>query len=169
MLVLSRRVLRVLLVLNWVFVAFFALVAALLLSPVGGGEALAALGRTLPADQAALLVQAVIWLMVLGIAAGVAAHLIFARMLSIVATAIAGDPFTLVNAQRLRTVGWALLAIQLLDLGFGYISFMVESGTVETFGWSPTVGGWIAVLMVFVLARVFEQGSRMRDELAMTV
>lgn len=169
MLVLSRRVLKVLLVLNWVFVAFFAAVAAALLSPFGGEQAVAALSRTLPPDQAVLLVRAVIWLMALGIAAGFAAHVLFRRMLAIVATAIAGDPFTIANAQRLRAVGWALLVIQVLDLGFGYLSFMVESATIETFGWSPTVGGWIAVLMVFVLARVFEQGSRMRDELVMTV
>ena len=168
MLVLSRRVLRVLLVLNWVFVAFFAALLAALLSPIGA-HVVGELSRTIPPEQAAQIVRTMIWLMALGIAAGVAAHLIFTRMLRIVATAIAGDPFTLANARRLRMIGWALLAIQILDLGFGYISLMVESGTSETFGWSPTVGGWISVLMVFVLARVFEQGSRMRDELAMTV
>lgn len=168
MLILSRRVLRVLLVLNWVFVALFAILLAALLSPVGA-QVLGELSRTMPPDQAAQMVRTMMWLMALGIAAGIAAHLIFTRMLAIVATAIGGDPFTSANARRLRIIGWALLAIQILDLGFGYISLMVESGTDETFGWSPTIGGWIAVLMVFVLARVFEQGSRMRDELAMTV
>lgn len=168
MLVLSRRVLRVLLVLNWLFVAAFAALLATVLSPAGE-RFVAALSRSLPADQAAVVVGAMAWLMVLGIAGGVAAHVLFRRMLEIVAAAIAGDPFTSENAQRLRAIGWALLVLQCLDLCFGYISIMVEARTDETFGWSPTVGGWIAVLMVFVLARVFEQGSRMRDELAMTV
>jgi len=167
MLVLSRRVLQVLLVLNWVFVAFFALVLAALLAR--GDNAVAALAPTYPADQAAVLVRATSWLMAIGIAAGIAVHVMFRRMLAIVGTAIAGDPFTRANARRLRMVGWTLLAIQLLDLAFGAIAMMVTARTGETLGWSPSVGGWISVLMLFVLARVFEQGARMRDELAMTV
>jgi hypothetical protein len=168
MLVISRRVLRVLLVLNWLFVAAFAGLLAAVLSPASE-RFVAALSRTLPADQAAVIVGAFAWLMVIGILCGFAAHVLFRRMLQIVDSAIAGDPFTLENARRLRAIGWALLALQCLDLCFGYLSIMVEARTDESFGWSPTIGGWIAVLMVFVLARVFEQGSRMRDELAMTV
>jgi hypothetical protein len=167
MLLWSRRVLKLLLVLNWVFVAFFALLLAALV--LGGGQAVAALSRAYPPDLAALLVRAVAWMAALGIAAGIAVHILFRRMLEIVATAIAGDPFTLVNAQRLRAVGWALLFIQILDLAFGILAVTVETRIGERLGWSPSVGGWIAVLMLFVLARVFEQGSRMRDELAMTV
>ena len=169
MLVLSKRVLRTLLVLNWVFVAFFAALLIVLLSPAGGDHAVAALSRIYPPDHAAVLVRATIWLMAIGIAAGISAHILFRRMLAIVATAIAGDPFTLANARRLRVVGWALLAIQILDLVLGVLSMIVDSRTGEGLGWSPSVGGWIAVLMLFVLARVFEQGSRMRDQLAMTV
>jgi hypothetical protein len=87
-----------------------------------------------------------------------------------VAAAIAGDPFTLVNAERLRVVAWALLAIQIMDIAFGIVASMEDAQTSAILGgWSPSLSGWIAVLMLFVLARVFEQGSRMRDELAMTV
>jgi hypothetical protein len=32
-----------------------------------------------------------------------------------------------------------------------------------------SIGGWIAVLMVFVLARVFAAGSAMRDDLEGTI
>jgi hypothetical protein len=169
MLVLSRRVLWALLVLNWVFVAAFVAVMLFLLSPGGHDMAVAAITQTYTAEQAGALVGGTIWLMVIAIGAGIAAHFLFRRMLAIIDTAIAGDPFTRVNAQRLRVVGWALLAIQLLDLLFATLSIRVHTVTGEDLGWSPSVGGWIAVLMVFVLARVFEQGSRMRDELAMTV
>jgi len=169
MLIWSRRVLNILLVLNWLFVAFFAALLVVLLLPLGGDRAVAALARTYPLDQAALLVRAAILLMAIGIAAGVAVHILFRRMLAIVATAIDGDPFTVANARRLRTIGWALLAIQILDLLFGILSIIIEARTGEAPGWSPSVGGWISVLMLFVLARVFEQGARMRDELAMTV
>jgi DUF2975 family protein len=169
MLILSRRVLRVLVVLNWLFMALFALIAAVLLSPVGGERAVAALSLTYAPDQALLLVRAATWLMVIAIAVGIAVHILFRRMLAIVATAVDGDPFIRANAGRLRAIGWALLAIQLLDLVFGALSTMVAARTGEGLGWSPSVAGWISVLMLFVLARVFEQGSRMRDELAMTV
>jgi amino acid transporter len=168
MLVVSKRVLWVLLVLNWVCVAFFAAFLAALLSPIGA-HVVGELSRLYPPDRAMLMVRAMIWLMALGIVAGFAVHIMFRRMLAIVATAIAGDPFTLANARRLRVVGWALLAIQILDLVFGALSITVNARGGEPFGWSPSVGGWISVLMVFVLAQVFEQGSRMRDELAMTV
>ncbi|MEA3047911.1 MAG: hypothetical protein QOJ53_2243 [Sphingomonadales bacterium] len=168
MLVVSKRVLWTLLVLNWVCVVLFAALLAALLSPIGA-HVVGELSRLYPPDQAMLMVRAMIWLMALGIAAGFAVHVMFRRMLAIVATAIAGDPFTLANARRLRVVGWALLAIQILDLVFGALSMTINVRSDDPFGWSPSVGGWISVLMVFVLARVFEQGSRMRDELAMTV
>jgi hypothetical protein len=35
--------------------------------------------------------------------------------------------------------------------------------------WSPGITGWVAVLLAFVLARVFLEGTRMRDDLEMTV
>jgi len=168
MLMLSRRVLKLLIVLNWLFVAFFAAMLAVLASPVYD-TALRALTDSHGPAQAAMTLRMLAWLMALGILTGLAAHILFHRMLAIVGTAIAGDPFTRENAARLRTVGWALLAIQIIDLGFGVISLSVDNLVDEPFGWNVSVGGWIAALMVFVLARVFEQGSRMRDELAMTV
>jgi hypothetical protein len=168
MLVVSKRVLWVLLVLNWIFVVAFAALLGALLSPIGT-HVVGELSRTQGPEAAILMVRSMIWLMALGIVAGFAVHVLFRRMLAIVATAIAGDPFTSANAQRLRAVGWALLLIQILDLVFGALSVIINAHTEGGLGWSPSVGGWISVLMVFVLARVFEQGSRMRDELAMTV
>jgi hypothetical protein len=36
-------------------------------------------------------------------------------------------------------------------------------------GWSFNITGWIAVLLLFVLARVFEQGAAMREDIEGTV
>jgi hypothetical protein len=74
-----------------------------------------------------------------------------------------------VNARRLRTIGWALLGLQLLDfpgalIGRCYPSLGPAAPDVT---FSP--GGWIAVLMVFVLSRVFAAGSAMKDDLEGTV
>lgn len=100
----------------------------------------------------------------------IAAHFIFKRLLAMLDTAVAGDPFTSANGARLQQIGWALLAIQLCDLAFGAAVTRIEAGMGDaSSGWAPSVTGWLAVLLVFVLARIFEQGARMRDDLALTV
>jgi hypothetical protein len=93
------------------------------------------------------------------------AHVLLTRLRAIVATVEAGDPFVAGNAGRLTTIAWSLLAIQLLDLCFGAISLALE----PTFGWNFALTGWLAVILLFVLARVFAHGARMREELEGTV
>lgn len=93
------------------------------------------------------------------------AHLIFTRLLRIVRSVGTGTAFAPLNATRLKTIAWALLAVQFLDLGFGWLSYGFEASP----GWSPSVTGWLAVLLLFVLAQVFEQGAAMREELDATV
>jgi hypothetical protein len=168
MLNLSRRVLQILMILN--IVAILA-AAAMLVGSIAASDFVAqGLAEQYAPDQAAKLIVLFRWIMVLTVVTGVAAHILLGRMLALVAAAIAGDPFTLVNAERLRVVAWALLAIQIMDIAFGIVASMEDAQTSAILGgWSPSLSGWIAVLMLFVLARVFEQGSRMRDELAMTV
>jgi hypothetical protein len=107
--------------------------------------------------------------MLLGIAMTVAADRLLAALAQIIASTGAGDPFILANARRLQTIGWSLLALQLLDLPAALINRFFPS--IGSAGPNPTfsVGGWIAVLMVFVLSRIFAAGSAMRDDLEGTV
>ena len=109
--------------------------------------------------------------LVLGIALMMApaAWLLFNRLLAILASVEAGDAFIAANGARLRTIGWALLAIQIVDLLYGAIAVRISASSGEYLGWSPSLGGWIAVLLVFVLAQVWTQGAAMRDELDATV
>jgi hypothetical protein len=81
----------------------------------------------------------------------------------------AGEPFSRVNAARLKTIAWALLATQLLDLGFGIVVGEMQSAIGTPLPWSFGLTGWLAVLMLFVLARMFAHGAEMQDELAATV
>jgi hypothetical protein len=70
----------------------------------------------------------------------------------------------------LQTVAWALLALQLLSLVIGAIGRAVSSAAHPLdldAGFS--INGWLAVLLTFLLARVFAEGSRMRDDLEGTV
>lgn len=80
-----------------------------------------------------------------------------------------GEPFASVNAARLRTIGWMLLAIQVLDLTLGAVSVYAQSLSIDFVAWQPSLTGWIAVLVAFVLARVFTVGAAMRDDLEGTV
>jgi hypothetical protein len=102
--------------------------------------------------------------------ASVPAQILLTALIRILRTVDAGDPFVAANARRLQAIGWALLAIQLLDAALGFvIGGIARTGADVATGWSPSIAGWLAVLLVFVLARVFAQGAAMRDELEMTV
>lgn len=106
---------------------------------------------------------------ILSIAAAVAVHQLFTRLLAIVESVRVGDPFVAANADRLQRIGWALLALQLLDLVLGAIALYFSRINVDFVTWTPSFTGWIGVVMIFVLARVFRLGAAMRDDLAMTV
>ena len=106
---------------------------------------------------------------VLSIAAAVAVHQLLTRVIAIVDSVRVGDPFVAINAGRLQRIGWSLLALQLLDLVLGTIALYFSRIDVDFVTWTPSFTGWIGVVMIFVLARVFRLGAGMRDDLAMTV
>ena len=123
-------------------------------------------GAALDVAQALTVIRL---MLVLGVASALAVHPILASLVRIVASVEAGDPFVDGNATLLVRIGWALLGLQLLDLAFGALERWIAMLKLQTTGWTPSLGGWIAVVMVFVLARVFRIGARMRDDLAATV
>lgn len=141
------------LLLSWIFPAQFA---ALLIPQNPGID--------VRADMVGLR-----WLMLIGIAMSVATDRLFVALVQIIASARAGDPFISANARRLQAIGWALLALQLIDIPSALLErfFPSLSSGAPNFPFSP--GGWLAVLMVFVLSRVFAVGSAMRNELEGTV
>jgi len=87
-----------------------------------------------------------------------------------VETVRAGDPFVASNAERLRAIAWTLLALQLLSIVIGAIGKAVSTPAHPVHldaGFS--INGWLAVLLTFLLARVFAEGTLMRDDLDGTV
>ena len=105
-------------------------------------------------------------LMVIGVIMAVASDRLLASLIAIVASAQHGDPFVPNNARRLQEIGWALLTLQLLDIPCALLArFWPSLGSAAPSG-AISVGGWVATLMVFVLARVFAAGTVMRDDLA---
>jgi len=97
-------------------------------------------------------------------------YLVLRRLLAIVETVRAGDPFVAANASRLQAIAWALLALQLLSLLIGAIAKAVSTPAHPLHlqaGFS--ISGWLAVLLTFLLARVFAEGALMREDLEGTV
>ena len=164
-LALARTVLRAGIVLNWLFGAF--VLALLVASLVAEAPVVAALGAN-PANPPLVLGMRLI--MAIGLASVPLAHVLLTRLLAIVETVGRGDPFVAANAARLQTIAWALLGLELLHLAAGAVSALASSpGEPFDIGWSFSFTGWLAVLLLFVLARVFDQGARMRDDLEGTV
>jgi hypothetical protein len=109
-------------------------------------------------------------IMVIGVVATPIANVVFSRLLSIVETVRAGDPFIIGNALRLQTIAWALLALEASRLIVAGIANAVSSPARPIhIDFNLSVTPWLAVLLLFVLARVFEHGARMREELEGTV
>ena len=109
-------------------------------------------------------------IMVIGILAVPVAYVVFSRLLSIVESVGVGEPFTIGNAGRLRTIAFALLGIELLHIAVVAIaSALSANGVPLRIGSNFDVTGWLAVLLLFVLAQVFREGSRMREDLEGTV
>lgn len=94
---------------------------------------------------------------------------IFVALIQMIATVSAGNPFVQANARRLQTIGWALVALQLLDILAGLLGKFYPSMSSVAPNGAISLVGWISVLMAFVLSRVFAAGSAMRDELEATV
>lgn len=164
----SRFAVRLFLLINLVCLVGF--VAAILLSfPVDGwivARLVRKYGPTLNVQGAMLALRMV---MVWGVVAGLVLHRILTQLLAILDTVRRGDPFTAANAMRIRAIAWAMLGLQLLDLVQGAMTAWFAALHVQFATWTPAFGGWVAVLLLFVLAQVFARGAEMRDELAGTV
>lgn len=160
-------VLRILVVLNWVYGA--AILGLLAFTFVNEPWFMKAID--VPAGTNALKIMAGLRLIAgLGLIAVPLNHAILKRLLAMVATVSRGDPFVAANAYRLQAIAWALLALQLLSMVIGAIGKVISSKEFPLHldaGFS--INGWLAVILTFVLARVFAEGTLMREDLEGTV
>jgi hypothetical protein len=109
-------------------------------------------------------------IMVIGIAAVPLSYVVLSRLRAIVDTVRDGDPFVAANAERLQTIAWAYLGLELLHIAVGAVA--ASSGSPAQpldIHWRFSFTPWVAVLLLFVLARVFDHGARMRADLEGTV
>ena len=163
----SRLVIRCAFFANRVFL--LAVVVGLALSWVFPAQFALLLSRTGHDADLSPTIHGLRLLMLVGVVMGLATDRLLSALGQLVATARAGDPFVAANARRLQAIGWSLLVLQLLDIPDALLTrFFPGLGSAAPVG-DVSVGGWLAVLMVFVLARVFAAGAVMRDELEATV
>ncbi len=159
-------VLRTLIVVNWLMAA---VILALLFVVPNEQWIMSALDLS-PSPEADRLVMGLRAIAVVGLATVPLNYAVLKRLLAIVETVRAGDPFVAANASRLQAIAWALLALQLLSLVIGAIVRTVSTPAhpldVDA-GFS--INGWLAVLLTFLLARVFAEGTLMREDLEGTV
>src|SRR5262249_15521025 len=162
----AHAALRVLIVLNWVM---GATIAALLLVMPHSHWIQRAFHLSASPD-AERLIRGLRAIAALGLVAIPLHYVVLKRLLAIVETVRAGDPFVAANALRLQAIAWALLALQLLSLVIGAIGKAISTPAHPLHlqaGFS--ISGWLAVLLTFLLARVFAKGTLMREDLEGTV
>jgi hypothetical protein len=160
-------ILRILIVLNWIY---GAIVLAILIGMFTAEHwTLTALGFPPSADTRPLILgmRAIAALGLVAVPLNLA---MLKRLAEMVVTVRVGNPFVAANAYRLSAIAWILLGQQLLSVIIGLIGKAVSSPAHPLHlnaGFSP--GGWLAVIMTFVLARVFAEGTLMREDLEGTV
>jgi hypothetical protein len=162
----SYVLLRILIVVNWL--SGVAILALLFVLP--NRQWIMSALELSPSPEAEQVVMGLRAIAVLGLAAIPLNHVILKRLLAIIETVRGGDPFVASNASRLQMIAWALLALQILSLVIGTVAKTVSTPAHPLHinaGFS--INGWLAVLLTFLLARVFAEGTLMREDLEGTV
>ena len=153
----ARVVLRLLILVNWLY--GLAILALLVVMP--NARWIMSAFDLAPGPDADRLILALQIVAVLGLVDLPLNYIVLKRLLGMVETVRMGDPFVAANAYRLQAIAWALLALQLLSIVIGEIGKAISTPAHPVqldAGFS--INGWLAVLLTFVLARVFAHGAR---------
>lgn len=159
------------------------LVIILIVLNILAGIAMAALVLVLPSREwivAALDLgksehtETIVWglraVAALGIVSVAFNHLILSRLSDILKSVGAGDPFVSENAYRLQAIAWFMLSLQIVGLVIAAVGrYLSAFNDRVDLGAGLSPAGWLAVLLTFVLARVFAEGTLMRRDLEGTV
>ena len=162
----ARVVMKILIVLNWLWGT--AILALLVVLP--NEQWIMSAFDLAPSPESERMVMGMRAIAVLGLVVVPLSYVVLKRLLAIVETVRAGDPFVSTNASRLQAIAWALLALQLLSLVIGAIAKALSTPAHPlNLDAGFSINGWLAVLLTFVLARVFAEGALMREDLERTV
>jgi hypothetical protein len=163
----ARPALTVLIALNLVYMTGIILMFVLSLTAV---DFLFDALRVHPGDHRPRFLFWMRSMMLVGVVAALVVDRVLRQLRAIVDTVRAGDPFIEVNSWRLHAIAWWVLAGEILRLLIGVIDWAASTNAQSLdvdIGFS--LAPWLAVLLLFVLARVFAEGTRMRADLEGTV
>ncbi|MEP7068333.1 MAG: DUF2975 domain-containing protein [Usitatibacter sp.] len=162
----ANILLRILTVLNWIY---GGIVLAILIGMLTAEQwTMTALGVP-PSAETEPVIKGMRMIAVLGVAGVPLNYIVLSRLLAMVNSVRAGDPFVAMNAERLQMIAWAVLGQQVLQLVIGLIAKSVSTPTHPLPISAFSTSGWLAVILLFVLARAFAEGTRMREDLEGTV
>lgn len=123
-------------------------------------------GATWPVVVPALLIGAVV--LIGGI-------VIVGRLRKLFDSFTSGEPFRRENAAHLRAIWIAMLAVEVsryLLLGVTGVllaTFGTPDGTTARFDADIDLTNWMAILVLIVLAEVFREGARLKEEQELTI
>lgn len=93
----------------------------------------------------------------------------FGRLTTILNSVVEGNPFTHDNSRRLRHIGWLMIAMQLVGMVTAWLGSHLPEQSDLSIGFEFSLSGFLAALLSFVVAQLFEQARAMRDDLEGTV
>lgn len=159
----ARRAIRIADALNWgIGLVIATMVAAMLTAPDAIKARLDGDGSFVAAHYYLVVLALALVLVVVPLV-----HAIFVRLLVLIGTAKTDHCFSEANATRLVVIAWSLVGINLVDLAFGAIDLAIAPDGLG--GWMPSLTGWFAALLLFLLAEAFRRGAAMRADLEGTV
>jgi preprotein translocase subunit Sss1 len=162
--------LLLLLILGLLAIAALIMLAVAAILPFHWTETVAEIAKQYPKLDASELFPKLYAIFALGLLILGSVGAIMRKLLAIIDSVALGDPFVLVNAARLKAIGWLMVAVQIIGIPLA----VVASETADLFGknnvgFDFSLNGVLAILLVFILAGIFEQGAAMREELEGTV
>ena len=81
-----------------------------------------------------------------------------------------GDPFVPQNGPRLTRIAIAIALVELARYVTVFLlNAFVDLGTDQPVRLSINLAAWAAVVALFILAQVFREGTRLREEEKMTI
>ena len=163
---LARALLRFLVVANWIV---GALIVVLLVGMPVSEWIRKAIGIA-PGPEADRIIFGLVSIAAIGLASIPLNFIILKRLIAIVETVRDGNPFVVANAQRLEVIARTLLVLEILGILIGVIAKAISTPEHPiNINRGFSLNGWLAVLLTFLLARVFAEGAVMRDDLEGTV
>jgi hypothetical protein len=105
------------------------------------------------------------WILVFVTASLLVGLMVTLRLRRIVQTVLRGDPFSSTNVIDVRVIALLLALGQVVSLGrdVAVVIAKQKGGTIDL-----ELGTWLSIFILLVLAEVFREGARLKDEERMT-